>query len=207
MITFEVLDGGTLQIAGFEAAEIRAEFYEDLPSNWHTSPKDLSDAMEECVPLAWEVQSIYDDYRESLQMDLDGLQCDGQSDNLRVASVQAELDSLPEEPEEGVRDWLLSAKEGYFVNTVIKRVEKWFNSPPDWTFESDYLADTGSAQGAAFAYFQNMDFQTLSIIGVKVIEGEHPGSTYYAAELHHSIDDANTAANASGIPVRFVKHT
>jgi hypothetical protein len=41
-------------------------------------------------------------------------------------------------------------------------------------------------------------------LGVDIVEGEHPGSTYYAAELRGNIDEANRAAEAAGIPVRFV---
>jgi hypothetical protein len=37
-----------------------------------------------------------------------------------------------------------------------------------------------------------------------VIDGEHPGSTYYAAELRVDIEEANRAAEAAGMPVRFV---
>ena len=38
-----------------------------------------------------------------------------------------------------------------------------------------------------------------------IVEGEHPGSTYYAAELRGDIDVANRAAEAAGLRVRFVK--
>ena len=44
----------------------------------------------------------------------------------------------------------------------------------------------------------------LETLGVDVIEGEHPGSTYYAAELRGDIDEANRAAKKIGLPVRFV---
>jgi hypothetical protein len=47
----------------------------------------------------------------------------------------------------------------------------------------------------------------LDALGVVIIEGEHPGSTYYAAELVRDIDDANRAAKAAGLPVRFVPAT
>ena len=40
-------------------------------------------------------------------------------------------------------------------------------------------------------------------LGVEMIEGAYPGSTYYAAELRGDIDKANSAATAAGIPVRF----
>jgi len=53
-------------------------------------------------------------------------------------------------------------------------------------------------------FFQSMDVDQLETLGVEVVEGEHPGSTYYAAELRNDIDQANRAAQQAGIPVRFV---
>lgn len=53
-------------------------------------------------------------------------------------------------------------------------------------------------------FFQSMDVDQLETPGVDVVEGEHPGSTYYAAELRNGIDQANRAAQRAGIPVRFV---
>ena len=43
----------------------------------------------------------------------------------------------------------------------------------------------------------------LLTLGVEQIEGDRPGSTYYAAELRGDIDEANRAAEAAGIAVRF----
>ncbi len=67
-----------------------------------------------------------------------------------------------------------------------------------------YLPESGTAQGAALAFFRRMAVDDLETLGVDVVEGEHPGSTYYAAELRGDIDEANRAAEAAGIPVRFV---
>jgi hypothetical protein len=50
-----------------------------------------------------------------------------------------------------------------------------------------------------------MDANSVDLLGVDIVEGEHPGSTYYAAELRGDIDVANRAAEAAGLRVRFVK--
>ena len=50
---------------------------------------------------------------------------------------------------------------------------------------------------------RGMATDDLETLGVDVVEGEHPGSTYYAAELRGDIEEANRAAEAAGIPVRF----
>lgn len=56
---------------------------------------------------------------------------------------------------------------------------------------------------SAYRFFSNMDYADLRTLGVKVIEGECPGSSYFAAELRIPIDEANARAEAAGIDVRF----
>jgi hypothetical protein len=43
----------------------------------------------------------------------------------------------------------------------------------------------------------------MDALGVQIIEGEHPGSTYYAAELRQDIDYANEVAREIGLECRF----
>ncbi len=122
----------------------------------------------------------------------------------RLAALKARLDALPEEPEEGAVAWLLSLTTKEFEDRVVPEIEIWFAEPPDWSYEDDYLPESGTAQGAALEFFRDMTRDERRTLGVKVIEGEHPGSTYYAAELRGDIGEANRAAEAAGIPVRFV---
>jgi hypothetical protein len=44
----------------------------------------------------------------------------------------------------------------------------------------------------------------MDALGVQIIEGEHPGSTYHAAELRQDIDYANQVARDIGLECRFV---
>ena len=56
---------------------------------------------------------------------------------------------------------------------------------------------------SAYRFFSSMDYADLRTLGVKVLEGEFPGSTYFEAELRIPIDEANARAEAAGIPIRF----
>lgn len=201
---FEVSDGGTLRMADFAEAETRAEFYEYVASFWSRSPKDLAEAMGECQPLAWAVHSIYSDFRDELEADFQDVHDAGSGHPERLAALKARLQALSEEPEEGASAWLLSLTSKEFEDRVVPGIGKWFGEPPDWRFEDDYLPESGTAQGAALEFFRDMAADDLETLGVEVIEGEHPGSTHYAAELRGDIDEANRAAEAAGIPVRFV---
>ena len=202
---FEVDSSGTLTMANFWEPKIRSEFYESVSDSWSESPAHLADAMEECEPLAWAVHTIYTDVRDGIQSDFDGISRSTGVFKKRAAALKARLKAMPEEPEEGAEGWLLALSSREFEEYVISEIEEWFDSPPNWTWEGDHLPSDGTAQGAALRYFQNMDGDALNVIGVSIVEGEHPGSTYCAAELIIDVVEANKAAEDSGIPIRFRK--
>ena len=52
-------------------------------------------------------------------------------------------------------------------------------------------------------YFEGLDDKTLDALGVEIIEGEHPSSSYYAAELRQDVDYANQVAREMKLEVRF----
>jgi hypothetical protein len=56
---------------------------------------------------------------------------------------------------------------------------------------------------SAYRFFSNLPYADLRTLGVKVIEGECPGSTYFEAELRIPIEEANARAEAAGIDIRF----
>ena len=69
----------------------------------------------------------------------------------------------------------------------------------DWE-EADHrgLSD----RGAALAFFRD-EFAFSDAFNIAIVEGAHPGSSYYAAELRMDVDAANAAAVVQGVPVRF----
>ena len=67
--------------------------------------------------------------------------------------------------------------------------------------EWEQLPDRSTAQGAALAYFVDMDSQALRLLGIIIVEGSCPGSTYNAAELRRPIAEANRAAKKAGLAV------
>jgi hypothetical protein len=47
------------------------------------------------------------------------------------------------------------------------------------------------------------DFEYGDDFDIVVVEGDCPGSSYFAAELRMSIEDANDLAEGMGLPIRF----
>ena len=64
--------------------------------------------------------------------------------------------------------------------------------PHGWT-------PTGSAQN----YFYTIPDETLDELGIVDVQGDHPGSSYFAMELHNDIDVANEILESQNIPIRF----
>ena len=200
---FDVNSSGSISLSNFPEFETRSDFYDSISGSWHQSPVDLAEAMDECPPLAWAVHSIYSEIREEIQSSLDAISKQSGVLAKRTNALKARLNGMPEEPEQGVESWLLSLTNSEFEDQVVPEIEKWFNSPPNWNWEDDYLPKNSTSQGAALEFFQRMDEDDLDAIGVVIVEGEHPGSTYYAAELEVELDIANKAAAEASIPVRF----
>ena len=81
----EVTEGGTLRMANYVEAETRAEFYEYVADRWGDSPQDLSDAMGECQPLAWAVNSIYSGFRDEIVEEIGAAEADAIKNKRRIA--------------------------------------------------------------------------------------------------------------------------
>lgn len=50
-----------------------------------------------------------------------------------------------------------------------------------------------------------MDANSVDLLDMDIVEGEHPCSIYYAAELRTDIDTANRAVEDAKLRVRLVK--
>lgn len=98
-------------------------------------------------------------------------------------------------------DWLAQADDDT-VNELVCDINAYLDDCPD---ESDWeRADLAgySDRGAALSFFRD-EFECNDLFEIAIVEGEHPGSSYYAAELRIDIDTANAIAQREGIPIRF----
>jgi hypothetical protein len=83
---FEVSDDGTLREPDFPEPEKRYQCYEAVFNWWDRSQKDLTNAMEECQPLAWEVHSLYSNFRENLAAEIETAENEEQPDAEKIAT-------------------------------------------------------------------------------------------------------------------------
>ncbi len=227
--TFYVSDYGTLSSSVCEEPSTRREVW-DLGSGWEESAKDLVDSVCEGEPLAEVLCSSCRDDCDDLEYEAADLESDLEHAQDRMDEAVAEGGEAAEECDayeaeiadlrqqlaairEQIREredadwyvtssWLLGLDKEVYKREIVPIVDTWLDEGLDeWDYESGKVA---TGQDFALSYFQCMDRTQLELLGVVIIEGEHPGSSYYAAELRCSVDEANAAARAHGIPVRFV---
>lgn len=80
-------------------------------------------------------------------------------------------------------------------------IDGWLEQSVDFG-NSEFLKCTTS-DGYALRYFQRFDVETLDQLGVYLIEGEHPGSSFSGAVLREDMDYANQVAREKGLGLRF----
>jgi len=100
------------------------------------------------------------------------------------------------EMDDAVIVWLQQAP----VEELSSLIDCWLASDLPDLYEMPLHA---GPMGEAYAFFQNQELGTLNKLGISIVEGEHPGSSYYAAELRVPAVSANDAAVLMNLPIRF----
>ena len=120
-----------------------------------------------------------------------------------VADCAEEADVSGDIPE--WEEWLAKASDDD-VAYLESRIREWLDDKPDVGAEYEWLPpmNTLTPESRAYTFFKSQDDDLLDALGVVFVEGDHPGSTYFGAEFHGDIDEANRIAESENIPIRFV---
>lgn len=182
---FEVNDYGTLSYANYEEPKTRRDGY------WYSGVDDF-DVNE--IEHHWSLnERIKDLYRNAL---IDQAESDPLIDDVDYDAIDAQVEDTWDQ-------WFSWAK-GSRREAIESEIDAWLDEEPDWCNEWEDLYKSGTAQGAAYNHFLLEDPEVMEALNIVVIEGEHPGSSYYAAELRIPIEEANAIAQARGWEIRFV---
>lgn len=176
---FEVSEFRTLWYANFEEPTTRYDAY----GFCRTSDVDAS-MLEHHSDLYEPIQALYRDHLRQNE----------------AIGDEAEIDKLVE------KNWLKWSQQarGMDEDRIGEIIHSWLSEAPDSCQEGDDYYKTGNAQGAAYYRFLNEDPDLMDALGIVVIEGNCPGSNYYAAELHTEVEEANSVAAERGWTIRFV---
>jgi hypothetical protein len=159
-------------------------------------PQQLIQEVERCEPLRHYFMDRAESERGDLESQLDD---DDLSDEERERL--SSLVKAMEDPDFGWQEWVER-----LGPTDMKQfqdlISGWLTDPIDWDLFDSSDHNLGG-QGHALEFFESLGTPVLKAIGVKIVEGEHPGSSYYAAELRIDVNAANAAAASLGLPIRF----
>lgn len=186
----------TINEPGQVGPRIRADVY-DVDVAWITTVDGLIQEVDQYDELRGHFVGLATDKMNEVQEQLDG------DERLTVAQRRRlkKLETALEDPDDGWQGWVSMAGAGGLAR-FKREIETWLAEDVNWA-AMEFWPSGWSGQGRAKSFFEGLDGDTLDALGVAIIEGEHPGSTYYAAELRSEIGDANATAAGLELPFRF----
>jgi len=180
---FEVTESGTISDASVIAPIINADLFE---LDDYDTVEGLILTIECCQPLQFAMQELA--WQKKVELSEDG-------------SASALLTALQDE-DFGWKEWIrLEGENGIdWFSAYID--ETWLQQKVNWGYV-DYFPKHYSGMAVAKQFFESLDGKVLDALGVEIIEGEHPGSSYFAAELRQDVEYANQVAREMGLGYRF----
>jgi hypothetical protein len=201
---FEVNDQGTLVDLDGSEPQVWSDIFDSISTWQFETSTQVSNEVKACMPLAAFLNQELDNELCSLEEDLNTRKYCSPSERISLEKKFKALKEFQDEYEDPWMDWVeLEGAEG--VSKFKSLIDKWLNEPIDWS-QSEWFPLRSGSQGRAFGFFQDQPYELLNALGIVVIEGEHPGSTYYAAELRDGLDYANESAKQLKLPFRFRQH-
>lgn len=196
---FFVRNGCTLDLEEYVPPVTRGEAF-DFGEYELKSIENLLSRASEVQPVMWELERQYWAFRRSL---INEKQTKLPESN-QAGQFTGEV-TWPEDADAGVIEKWTGQMSGSALSNLNSAMQKWADSEPDWlNEEGEHFTIPSSGQEYALDFFENYaGDDVLEEIGIDIVEGDHPGSNYFAAELYVSIEEANEKAVAAGIPVRF----
>ena len=199
---FEVSEYGTIVEPGVAEPTVRADVF-DVWDRQPRDPEHLIDEVEQVVPLVSAFQGLAFEARDELEFELSLLDDSNEDDGavprlverVRLERLIAEID----DPDDGWK--ALVRRDGHAgLDRYWEFIERWLEEPIEWS-ESDWFPRDWHGQGKALAFFQGMDSDLCDELGVVIVEGDCPGSSYFAAELRNELDGCERGCGAAGVAV------
>ena len=192
---FDITELGTIVEGSVSEPTIRSEVFDVGTSDRCTVNSLISD-IEDCCPLTSHFQQLTLNELSEAQYTLE----DDDLNDVERARLVKLVSALDDDDEGWAERIRLAGAAG--LPRFKKEAQTWLASAIEWG-DLQWLPRTAGAQGRALEFFDSLPFETLQAIGVVIIEGDHPGSTYYAAELSTSIEKANIKVAELELPFRF----
>ena len=196
---YEVSEYGTISDPSVPAPRLRVDVFQDISPGFIRSSDDLISDVEGCTPLASHFSILAERHLSDIEDELDA--DDGTLGFVERRRLAFLVAALQDDPDTGWRDWVEHKGDAGLAG-FKEIIQDWLDEGIDWN-EAEWFDSGWSGQDAARQFFSDLDAKVLDALGVVIIEGEHPGSSYCAAELRDEIASANQAAQALGLAFRF----
>ena len=194
---FLVNQSGTLSLEGYRAPETRMDAY-GISSSYFMTHSDLALEADTHQPVLWELQNLFTNWRDA-EIEI----LSSNSSNQNSAEVfQTKWDEDFLDDADNVTNWLKQLSKEQF-SQVSKAMLAWGSGDPSCD-DDDFIDEPMSGQDMAYQMFSEGCYaDEAEVLGIEIVEGDHPGSPYIAAELSIPIAEANKKADAAGIFIRF----
>lgn len=196
---FEVSEYGTITDPTVPEPSCNRDVFPDVSSEHLKTIEDLIAEVESCYPLARHFADLANSSADEIAAELEGQS--NRSTKKKKGLKLVELMRGDPAYDEGWKAWLHAATPEQ-LDDFKAPIEHWLDQDIDWQFV-DWFDSGWSPQDAAMDFFESEDSDVLDALDVVIIEGEHPGSTYYAAELRQDLDWANEVAASLNLGYRF----
>ena len=198
---YSVTSEGVIIVPDIPEPKTRSDVFERVDTRDVHTRQELIELIESCPPLE----------QHFLDLSLAYLRVHAQPssfvDNLvaqrgrRSDAQQLILRALRRNPDGGWRQWIEYSGDAA-LEVFLQQVRDWLDEKIDWN-ESDYFDAIWNGQAAALAYFEDLPNAILKALGVRIVDGDMPGSSYRAAELRKGLDEANQMAELLELDLRF----
>ena len=196
---FIVSESGELSLGGYGEPRTRFEAYNLSSDNFLTADGIIFEA-ETHQPVLWELQSLFQEWRKA---EIEKLSTKG-GDEDSLEEFQNKWDDGFLDDVNNVSYWL-----GYLtqeqLSDISDRMLLWCSEDPACD-DGDYISEPMCGQDMAYQMFSEGYYSDQSEeLGVELVEGDSPFSTYLAAVLSIPVDQANKRAEKLELDLRFKK--
>lgn len=195
---FEVNESGTITDPSVPESKYNRDVFQNVSSDHLKTIEDLIAEVESCYPLARHYADLANSHADEFEDELESLS--NLSDKQKGLKLVERMRGDPAD-DEGWKAWLRSASPEQ-LDDFKAPIEDWLDQDIDWQYD-DWFDRGWSPQDAAKRFFESEDPDVLDALDVVIVEGDHPGSSYYAAELLQDLATANEVAERLNLGYRF----
>ena len=193
--SFHVSEFGTISVPDIPGPSINRDVFNIRLDQMDTDRKLIWE-IEGCEPLVDHFRSLAADEKDEIA---DRLAAEG--DPLVRQNLEQSFEALDDEYN-GWRELIKMGGQSRLAE-FMQIIESWLEEPLDWD-QMEVWPKGWNGQDQAVSFFRDYEAELAEALGIKIIEGDHPGSSYVGAELTLSTEDANRIAEEMKLPFRFI---